>query len=98
MWYRNLYKRVGRKIQGLAAFIFIVGAIASIAVGGYYLVAGVRTLATSNVRDLIQQGLVKETFGYPLVIGLLLPIGGTLAAWIASWLIYGYGEFIDKNT
>ena len=98
MWYRNFYRRVGRKIQGFAAFIFILGALVSICVGGYYLFTGVKALVTSNVRDLIHMGLVKETFGYPIIIGLLLPIGGTLVAWIASWLIYGYGEFIDKNT
>ena len=33
-----------------------------------------------------------------ILIGLLVFIVGTLIAWISSWMLYGYGELIDKTT
>ena len=32
------------------------------------------------------------------IIGLLVMAGGILVAWLSSWLLYGYGEIIDKLT
>ncbi len=29
-------------------------------------------------------------------IGLFIAAGGILVAWISSWMLYGYGEIIDK--
>ncbi len=33
-----------------------------------------------------------------ILIGLLIFIVGSLVAWISSWMLYGYGELIDKTT
>lgn len=30
------------------------------------------------------------------VYGLLLIVGGPFVAWVSSWLLYGFGELIDK--
>lgn len=31
-----------------------------------------------------------------LVIALIIMLGGTFSAWISSWLMYGFGEIVDK--
>lgn len=30
-------------------------------------------------------------------IGLLIMLGGPLVTWVSSWLLYGFGELIDKT-
>ena len=32
-----------------------------------------------------------------LLIGFLVMVAGPIVAWISSWLIYGFGELIDKT-
>ena len=32
------------------------------------------------------------------IIGVLLMIVGPIMAWISSWMLYGYGELIEKTT
>lgn len=42
-------------------------------------------------------GLIVMSIDEDMVlIGLLVMIGGTLVAWVSSWLLYGFGELIDK--
>lgn len=31
------------------------------------------------------------------IIGLLVMVVGPLVAWVSSWLLYGFGELIDKT-
>lgn len=33
-----------------------------------------------------------------VVLGLIIIIAGPLVAWVSSWLLYGFGELIDKVT
>ena len=35
--------------------------------------------------------------GSIILIALLVMVGGSIVAWISSWLLYGYGEMIEKN-
>lgn len=32
-----------------------------------------------------------------ILIGLLVMVGGPIVAWVSSWLLYGFGEIIDKT-
>ena len=34
---------------------------------------------------------------YMIPIGLLVMVVGPLVAWVSSWLLYGFGELIDKT-
>lgn len=36
--------------------------------------------------------------GIMMAIGLFLLVGGPVVAWVSSWLLYGFGEIIDKLT
>ena len=31
-----------------------------------------------------------------IIVGLLTMVGGPFGAWISSWVLYGFGELIDK--
>lgn len=33
-----------------------------------------------------------------ILMGIILLIGGILIAWVSSWLLYGFGELIEKTT
>ena len=35
--------------------------------------------------------------GDEIMIGLLLMVLGPIVAWVASWLLYGFGELIDNT-
>ena len=42
-------------------------------------------------------GIVIMTSDEDLIgIGLLVMVAGALVFWLSSWLLYGYGELIDK--
>ena len=99
---RGFFGRVGKRIEGLAIFLFVVGTLASIAVGAYLLFTVFQKLNGANLLETLLQmfkdGTGKEEIGYPFGLGVLHIVGGPLASWIGSWFIYGYGEFIDSNT
>lgn len=58
------------------------------------LVFGLETLASLIFGFII----MSEGEKYSVLIGLSIVIGGPIVAWISSWLLYGYGEIIDKLT
>ena len=31
------------------------------------------------------------------VVGCIVMFGGVLVAWVSSWLLYGFGELVDKT-
>ena len=99
---RGLFGRVGKRIEGLAIFLFTVGTLTSLAFGIYFIVTAVQNLGGANIIDTLLQmfrdGTARETVGYPLANGIILVVGGPIVSWIVSWFIYGYGEFIDSNT
>ena len=45
-------------------------------------------------------GLVMLTEGSDdlMIAGIVTMIVGPLAAWVSSWLLYGFGELIEKTT
>lgn len=76
-----MYSNIGGKIKGLAKAIFIIQTIATVIMGLVF----------------IANGLDSYYLGDEAVItGVLLMIIGPLVAWISSWLLYGFGELIDK--
>ena len=76
-----MYNNIGKKIKGLAKGTFIAEAVAAIITGFILFVTG---LDSWEHRDLALVG--------PLVIAL-----GPIVAWVSSWLLYGFGELVDKT-
>ena len=94
---RGLYNNVGQKIKNFSGFILGVGVLASIGVGVYYLLNIINMFTGSDIKALFAEGLPEEVLR-SLILVLVVPIGGTIASWLLSLLLYGYGEFIEKNT
>lgn len=78
-----MFKNIGKKIKVLAVISFIIGTIASIA-GAVVLF------------------VLSQEWGAPeevlIASGIMLIIIGPLVSWIGSFLIYGYGELIQKTS
>ena len=80
----RLYTNIGMKIKRLAIILFIVGTVLSIITGVLLL-----------IDDLMLDG---SMFGGELWwLGLLLMVFGPLVSLLCTWLLYGYGELIDKT-
>ena len=78
----SMYENIGKKIKLLAKVIFILESIPSVVVGLVFLIG-----------SWINPGFAL-IIGVPL--SLLIMFLGPLFAWISSWLLYGFGELIDK--
>lgn len=80
----KLYGEIGKKIKRLAYYTFIGEAVAAV-LGG--LVALVYMIGVAGF------------FGFiiGLLVGAIVAIVGVIAAWVSSWLLYGFGELIDKT-
>ena len=77
-----MYDNIGRKIKDLAKTICLLEAFAAI-------IAGIIIIGTfADARD--GEGMVG--------IGILIMVVGSLLAWISSWLLYGFGELIEKTS
>lgn len=79
-----MFNNIGKKIKGLAKFLFWVVVIAAIIGGFLVILQGIGNSHSSS----------GEKIG--AVIGGLLVIGlGIVFAWLQNFLLYGYGELID---
>lgn len=78
-----MYKNIGKKIKGLAIFSFIVGALASI-------VLGISLIVLSDDSFVVDEEIL-------IVAGIAVIVLGVLISWIASFVLYGYGELIQKT-
>lgn len=81
-----MFNNIGRKIKGLAKFIFWVISIISI-VGG--AIIAFSTITNSNAES--SQKIAS------IIIGILTAVGGVILAWLQNFLLYGFGELIDTN-
>ncbi len=68
-----MFDNIGGKIKTLATVVTIIGIVASVIAGLYFM--------------------IEEEFG----LGLVIIIVGALSSWIGSFLLYGYGELIEKT-
>ena len=86
-----MFKNIGRKIKGLAAVICWIGIVISV-IGGIVLV-----IAAFSSFKWDSKG---AGFGMVLVIlaGMLTAGIGILFSWLGSFMLYGYGELIDRTT
>lgn len=80
-----MFNNIGRKIKGLAKFLFWILVIASIILGAITIMQAVGSRGSSSSKIL-------AVIGGFLVIG-----GGIVLAWLQNFLLYGYGELIDCN-
>ena len=82
-----MFTDIGRKIKGYAKAVCLVGVILSVILGISTIVGGAKLLEHSVTED---QGITA------IVSGCLTIVGGALASWVGSFLLYGFGELIDR--
>lgn len=87
-----MFKNIGGKIKGLAKFYVWFGIITSLPFGFWLVVCIEQATGTNDYRD--------KGMGLPAEIALFIVFVIILAliAWISSWLLYGFGELIERNT
>ena len=83
----GLYSNIGGKIKSWAKGIFVVEAIAAI-------IGGIIAMCTS-VSDVYPGGY--EVDSTQLIIGLLVLVLGPFVALVSTWVLYGFGELIEKT-
>ena len=76
-----MFKNIGKKIKGLAAFVCWVGIILS-------AIAGILMIVSAIQENEGFMGILP---------GVAVIVGGFLASWIGSFAAYGFGELIDKT-
>lgn len=77
-----MYSNISGKIKILAYISAILGIITSFFGGLYFII----------------QSIVSYSDEHLAGIGFLIMIFGSLSSWAYSWLIYGFGELIEKTT
>lgn len=77
-----MYENIGGKIKSLAKVSFIVATSLFVLSGIIFL------LSAENASYRYEDTLITY--------GVLLPILGPLFSWIGTWLLYGFGELIEK--
>ena len=80
----RLYTDIGAKIKSLAILLFIIGTVLSVIMGALLLIDA-----------LFLDG---DMFGGELWwLGLITIVFGPILSLLFTWLLYGYGELIDKT-
>jgi len=79
-----MFNNIGGKIKALASVVCWIGIGASV-------LGGIATFAFSTTS--FYRGVDLEA----LLAAILVMAGGALCSWIGSFLLYGYGELIDKT-
>ena len=82
----KLYGEIGKKIKLAAYVTFIVEAVIAVLEG-----LAVPIILFTTVDDSILMFLLG------ILLGALAAALGILVAWVSSWLLYGFGELIDKS-
>lgn len=92
--FKNMYKNIGGKIKGLAKGLFIAQAII------YALSAFVGTII-AIVNSVVYETnplLIVSYVLLGLILGFAIAVLGILLAWISTWVLYGFGELVEKVT
>jgi len=82
-----MYSNVGGKIKIFAQVVAWVGIIGS-AIGGIYSIGTGFEMLDSPFTRSIGTGMV--------ILGLFLPISGSLSSYVLSLFLYGFGELIEN--
>ena len=54
------------------------------------------TFIVESIAAVITSITLMATDSDMILVGLLAMVGGPIVAWVSSWILYGFGELIDK--
>ncbi len=92
-----MFTNIGEKIKKLAVIICWIGIICSLILGIVIVVAPNSILYNYRV-NVNGTTVVSSSNTVALVItGVLLFVIGSLASWIGSFVLYGFGELVSNS-
>ena len=89
-----MFNNIGGKIKGLAKFLCWLGIILSVIIGVIMIIAA--TSSRSYTFDSYGEKITLSTGG-SIVAGILVIVFGSLASWIGSFFMYGFGELVENS-
>ncbi len=89
-----MFNNIGGKIKGLAKFLCWLGIILSVIIGVILIIAA----ASSRSYTFDGYGeRITLSSGGSVVAGILVIVFGSLASWIGSFFMYGFGELVENS-
>jgi len=94
-----MFSNIGEKIKKLAAIICWIGIICSLILGIVVVVAPNSINYNYNYRVNVNGTTVASSnnVAAQVVTGVILFVIGSLASWIGSFLLYGFGELVSNS-
>jgi len=89
-----MFNNIGGKIKGLAKFLCWLGIILSVIIGVIMIIAAASS--RSYTFDSYGEKITLSTGG-SIVAGILIIVFGSLASWIGSFFMYGFGELVENS-
>jgi len=89
-----MFNNIGGKIKGLAKFLCWLGIILSVIIGVIMIIAAASS--RSYTFDSYGEKITLSTGG-SIVAGILVIVFGSLASWIGSFFMYGFGELVENS-
>lgn len=89
-----MFNNIGGKIKGLAKFMCWLGIILSVIIGVIMIIAAASS--RSYTFDSYGEKITLSTGG-SIVAGILVIVFGSLASWIGSFFMYGFGELVENS-
>ncbi|MBQ6672275.1 MAG: hypothetical protein IKR80_03925 [Spirochaetales bacterium] len=89
-----MFNNIGGKIKGLAKFMCWLGIILSVIIGVIMIIAAASS--RSYTFDSYGEKITLSTGG-SIVAGILIIVFGSLASWIGSFFMYGFGELVENS-
>ena len=96
-----MFSNIGKKIKTLAWVVFIIEVLYSIFSGMAFIYTSLTSLETLySLSNIEGQGSPSSAIITVLIviIGLLIMAIGAFISWISVFLLYGFGEIVDKIT
>ena len=89
-----MFNNIGGKIKGLAIFLCWLGIILYVIIGVIMIIAAASS--RSYTFDSYGEKITLSTGG-SIVAGILVIVFGSLASWIGSFFMYGFGELVENS-
>ena len=87
----HMFRNIGKKIKGLASVLFWIQAVLYILTGIGVIIFAI----AGGGKSFGMSGGIFIVLG--VIAGLLIAGLGILFAWIGQFMLYGFGELIDKT-
>ena len=92
-----MFSNIGEKIKKLAAIICWIGIICSLILGIVVVVAPNSILYNYRVNVNGTTVASSNSIVAQVITGVLVFVIGSLASWISSFVLYGFGELVSNS-